>query len=502
MGGGFFHSNCRQIDNSLLLQMQKKERGMTIRLYTMLAFMCAVLSVAGCNKGTDESKTNQSSVNAGVLSATTVLSTISRPEPADKSKQTSLNNTVAPEKTVLNISQVSFNSQGRGVVAIVEMDGKFHVVHNNKLGRPYTSILNPVLSPDGQRVAYPAYRDEKLRMVIDGKEGQVVEEIEPLLFSPDNRHSVYQAKTGGQWYFMVDNSRYPGFHIQHSKLGFSADSTKICYVDSADEQSKPRLVVTDLTFKKQVIKESSGSLMVMSEDKTRIAAISDINNKHINKQRVIELSFAAPENIKEGPLYDSISQLAISSDGGAVAYVAQKGGRRMLVLNDKEKPYPDGDLVGTIVFRPDNKGVAFLMAVKNRCYLHQAFYRDGTEKTNYDEVGELAYNRDGSAYAYLARKETKNKKGKSIFAVVNGRESTKFDKILTPVFSPDGKWLIYRARLDGKRFVVISDADGRVIRRLPDYEMVFQPVFTPDGKSIGYGVKDGQQLVWKVEKLQ
>jgi hypothetical protein len=31
------------------------------------------------------------------------------------------------------------------------------------------------------------------------------------------------------------------------------------------------------------------------------------------------------------------------------------------------------------------------------------------------------------------------------------------------------------------------------------YEQVFPVQFTADGKSIGYGVKDGQQLAWKVQ---
>jgi len=30
---------------------------------------------------------------------------------------------------------------------------------------------------------------------------------------------------------------------------------------------------------------------------------------------------------------------------------------------------------------------------------------------------------------------------------------------------------------------------------------VFETTFTEDGKSVAYGVKDGNQLSWKVEKL-
>lgn len=470
---------------------------MEIRSKISYVFICAVLITVGCTKGPDESKVYQASAGSEVLSTTTVLATIAGPVMAGMDKAASDHSSVPSAKIVSNVSQIEFNNRGRGVTYILEMAGKFHVVHDSKLGSPYTNVLNPILSPDGQHIAYSAYVDDKLRMVIDGRDGQIFDEVEYPFFSPDSRHIVYQAKIDGQWYFVVDNNMYPGFQIQHSKFGFSADSKKICYVDSADENSKPRLVVTDLTFKKQIIKESSGALMVMSEDKTRIAATSEINNK----QRVIELNFATPDIIKEGPLYDSITQLEISPDGGSVSYVAQKGGTRILVLNGKEKTYPAGDPVGPIVFRPDNKGVGFLMSSKNRCYLHQAFYNDGTEEKQYDEIGELVYSKDGSKYAFLARKETKGRVGRSIFVVVNGKEGPKFDKITKPVFSHDGKRLVYRARQDGKRFIVLSDANGKVIRQHPDYELVFQPVFTADGKSVAYGVKDGNRLIWKVEKL-
>lgn len=48
---------------------------------------------------------------------------------------------------------------------------------------------------------------------------------------------------------------------------------------------------------------------------------------------------------------------------------------------------------------------------------------------------------------------------------------------------------------------MVADASGKTIRQHPAYEQVLQPVFTADGKSVAYGVKDGQKLIWMVEKL-
>ena len=113
----------------------------------------------------------------------------------------------------------------------------------------------------------------------------------------------------------------------------------------------------------------------------------------------------------------------------------------------------------------------------------------------YDEAANLTYSKDGS-YAYAARN------GKNWFIVVNGTEGPAFDRAIEPLFSPDCRYVVYRARKGGKRFVVVADAkDGRIIRQHQSYEQVFQPVFTATGMAIGYGVKDGNKLFWKVEPL-
>ncbi len=48
---------------------------------------------------------------------------------------------------------------------------------------------------------------------------------------------------------------------------------------------------------------------------------------------------------------------------------------------------------------------------------------------------------------------------------------------------------------------MVADANGKTISQHPAYEQVFPVTFTSDGKSVAYGVKDGQKLIWKVEKL-
>ncbi len=189
-----------------------------------------------------------------------------------------------------------------------------------------------------------------------------------------------------------------------------------------------------------------------------------------------------------------IEQLTLSDDGSSVTYCALRGRKRLIVLGDREEPFPEGRLQELPVVRPDKKGVGVLLTSQNRFFLHQAFLNSNEKSKKYDEAANLTYSKDGR-YAYAARK------GQDWVIVVNGKEGPQFDRVVSPVFSPDGKRLVYRARKDGKRFLVVADIDGKTIKQHPAYEQVFQPAFTSDGTSVAYGVKDGNKLVWKVERL-
>jgi len=388
--------------------------------------------------------------------------------------------------------QLVFSESGRGVGYVASMGGKFHVVHNQKRGKGYASVGNIVLSNDGRRVAYRARIDDKWRMVVDGTEGKSYDSILSPTFSPDGQHVVYQAKEGEKWYVVVDNMPNEGTIASYTTPEFNSDSTLVAFVEAAATNSEMRLIVSDLKFNKQSIKTSIGDLLfVTSKDRTRIAAAQVVDNKF----RIIDFKFNNPDAVHEGPLFDVIELLTLSNDGSALSYCALKDKKRLILLDNKEESLPDGRAPELPVVRPDKKGLGILLAVQNRISLHQAF-TDSKEKSKiYDEAANLTYSKDGS-YAYAART------GDNWFIVVNGKEGPVFDRVVEPTFSPDGKYVVYRARKEGKRFVVTADAkDGRVINQHPSYEQVSQPMFTANGKAVGYGIKDGNKLIWKVTPL-
>ena len=461
---------------------------MKFRHFSIIS-IALILSLTGCNRQKEQTVTPSTSAKDEISATTTVLSTIADDE---KPPQGFPGHAAVPEAQDQEASfEVVFSGSGSSVAYTVEKNGQFYVVHNHARGKEYASVGNVVLSSDGRRIAYGALTDGKWRMVVDGKEGRPYDTLLTPIFSPDGQHLAYQAKEGEKWYIVVDNISNAGTIASYTTPEFSSDSNLIAYVEAASSNSEMKLIVSDLTFSKQSVKKSIGDLLfTTNKGRTRIAAAQVMGNK----LRIIDFSFAELDIVHEGPLYDVIEQLTLSDDGSSVTYCALRGRKRLIVLDDREEPFPEGRLQEVPVIRPDKKGVGVLLTSQNRFFLHQAFLNSKEKSKKYDEAANLTYS-SGGRYAYAARM------GRYWFVVVNGEEGSQFDRVVKPVFSPDGKYLVYRARKDGKRFVVVADANGTTISQHPAYEQVLQPAFTADGTSVAYGVKDGNKLVWKVEKL-
>lgn len=458
----------------------------------VLTVIIMTFTSAGCSQQ-KERPLPSSSAGDKVLEVTSVISVIADDE---QLRQLIPGHGVPPGQPAS--FDVVFSESGRGVAYAAQKENKFYVVYANITGKNikgglYDAVGQVVLSPDGMRVAYPALRDKEWRMVVDGREGRVYDVLLTPIFSPDGQHVMYQAKKGNKWFIVVDGRQNEGTMASYTTPEFSSDSTRIAFVEAAASNIEMKLIVSDLKFTKQNVKWSIGDeLFVTNRDKTRIAAYQVVDNKI----RILDFKFSEPEVVNEGPLYDLIEKLTFSDDGNSIVYCALKDGKRLIVFDNREEIFPKGHVPQLPVVRPDKKGVGVILEWQGRYFMHQAFIKTKEKPRMYDEAGDLVYSNDSSSYAYVARK------GDEWFVVLNGEEGPTFDRVVTPLFSPDGRYLIYRAREAGRRFVVIADAKtGKTIRQSQSYEMVFPVTFTDDGKSIAYGVKDGQKLVWKVERL-
>lgn len=456
---------------------------MKLMFNLLVSFVLILLFVVSCRSNVNQADEGKHHNLNSVLDKTTELSLID-----DENYMLALNNLSEHSSG----DKLIFNESGRGVAYISKKGDLVQLVHNGKGGKFYKAINHILISDDGQRVAYSVeIQNGKECLVVDGIEGLTFDSVGQPRFSRNNKHVLYDARVGEEWYLVVDNHKSEG-HLLFYDKSFSSDSKYVYAIQNPPDEKSPRkFVVRDL--KLNIVSENDlfTKHTVYSKDMTRVAMVASENDK----QQIVVFDFANPKSIKYGHFYREIGLESFGSDDKSVSYIAEKDSNVYVVLDDKEERLPAVEIKQPPVIRPDNKEVGLVLKNKDQAYVYRAFSGGKLNNRHYDEVAHIVYSADSQHNAYVARSD------KRVFAVVDGFETPAFDMVLRPIFSPDNKMLVFRARKDGKRFVVVADTKGKLVHQFNAYDMVFQPVFTADGKSIGYGVKDGNKLVWRVEKL-
>ncbi|HEY3448496.1 MAG TPA: hypothetical protein VGK67_19225 [Myxococcales bacterium] len=375
---------------------------------------------------------------------------------------------------------------------IVERDGAYRVVRNGQEGLGYDTVSQVTQSRDGNRLAYMGWRSGKSFLVLDGKEGPEYEVVTGIVFSADSRHVAHYAESRGEHFLLIDGVARL-LQSAASNIGFSGDAARIAFVERDGAARATALVVTDLGHDQRSVFEALGDVTVFDATGTRIAATRSAGEK----VSVVELGFATPGDVSEGPAYDAVSLLGFGGEDGRACYAARRGADQVLVVGGVEWKLPEGAApIGPIVVRPDGKAATVTVMIGHRFILHQVGASDAAVGQESDEAPEFVYGPGGRTSAFAALR------GQASFVVVGGVEGPRFDRVVTPRFTPDGRLLVYRARQESRRFVVVADAvTAQTVRQSPAYDMVFPVSFTGDGKSLAYGVKDGQRLVWMVEPL-
>jgi WD40 repeat protein len=154
---------------------------------------------------------------------------------------------------------------------------------------PYEEIQKIILSPNSQRIAYIASRNNQKFVVVDDKESKYkFDDIEEFIFSYDNRHFAYigiifhnKLKPGGDFLILNDNLIVP---IEYNRL---------------DEE---------------------GKYLIFSTDSQYLITHGRIDNE--DKERVIFVSVSKPNEVKIFPAYDNIYNLKFTSDNKHIIYNA------------------------------------------------------------------------------------------------------------------------------------------------------------------------------------
>jgi Tol biopolymer transport system component len=138
---------------------------------------------------------------------------------------------------------------------------------------------------------------------------------------------------------------------------------------------------------------------------------------------------------------------------------------------------PQGVNPDDIQFSPDGTEVVYRWKTAGG---RQGFAFNGRIEQYYDEVGEfVSYTRDGSHYAYTA------KRGGKSFIVFDGTEGEPFDQVADPDLAVTGRSLAYAAKSGESAFILFNG------RRLENeaYELIRPPDLSPDGRRVAYEAK-------------
>jgi hypothetical protein len=143
-----------------------------------------------------------------------------------------------------------YGPKGKKLVYCVVREGKFAMAVNGKEGKLYVDAFKPIFSPDGRKLAYPAYRTKtRATVVVNGKEGKWYDQVcsQTLMFLPRNR-LVYGVRIKRKFHVVTRNRPGPGFDMIYirDRLQFPVvEKTKIVYY--AREFDKIYRVTQDAT---------------------------------------------------------------------------------------------------------------------------------------------------------------------------------------------------------------------------------------------------------------
>jgi len=352
---------------------------------------------------------------------------------------------------------------------------KFIVTHN-----PTAWAKDSVrISPDGKRFAVVIHSEDKAtaHASIDGQDQKNYGWVRDLAFSGDSRHVAYVATIDGKDLPVVDGREgafrgeiWGGTRGGGGTLRLNHDGTHLAFV--ARKGNAPAFgVVIDGTADRPNVDPNDGA-PVFSRDGKRLAYIAQDGG-----QRFVVLDG------KPGTKYDTVYKgtLTFSLDGKRLAYVVGKEGQRTVVLDGVEgTPHAD-ILVATLRFSPDGNKLAYAAQIESGKW---AVIVNGQAGAGFDYIGGftgVTWSPDSKRVAYGA---LLNKQ----WAAIVDDTGFPYDAIASMVFSPDSRRAAFHAQTDGKWISVVNGPDGTYASRLKSESVLNETLtFTPDGKYLVYG---------------
>lgn len=257
-----------------------------------------------------------------------------------------------PEYEAKWVAGPIFSPDSKRVAYVGQREGKQFVVLDGKELARYDHVdgIRLRFSPDSQRLAYIAYRGEglgqKAHFVVDGQEGpERGDYIWSTFFSPDSKHAAYIA-INGRWQdqahteqLVVDGKEGPAVGEVES-VEWSRDSKHLAYVVNNRSSDRQAWVVLDGNAQP---KHEWVPYLEFSADCKHMAYVA--RGKWPARDVVVR-------DGRPGPAFDEIEWLQhrdggyrlFAPDGRHLWYEAKKDGKQVVVLDDQPGPAYDNAL--------------------------------------------------------------------------------------------------------------------------------------------------------------
>jgi len=261
-------------------------------------------------------------------------------------------------------NSILYNSTGTSFAYFVKdiSNNNYYIVQDGVYSNPYDRIKweEAIYSKDGSTLAYPAGKDNKEFIVLNGKEEEKFDFVSSPKFSNDNFSLIYIANEGNKWFAVINRKKEKRYDMV-KEVQFSPSGNSYAYL--AKLNNKWFFVRNGLESKEKYY-DIYG--LNYTPDGSKIYFIAINTTKTINGNRTIEYKKEQLilENTPFGE-YDKIVSVKVSTDGN-IAFIAKDKKGFKVVTNGIESETFDEIL--SLELSPDKKRFGFFGLQNDKIY--------------------------------------------------------------------------------------------------------------------------------------
>ncbi|MEN3041566.1 MAG: hypothetical protein ABDH66_08530 [Bacteroidia bacterium] len=359
------------------------------------------------------------------------------------------------EKDIIRRSEI-FSKDGRiNWYALVEYGEREYVlIAKGKPEHHFEEVVGWGISPTGEVIAIKHRSQGSYRVYLNGEEGRSLDDISPLIISPNHKHLAYTARKGEEIFVFLDNVGMGPF-TQVTNLTFRPNTENdLFFVYQVD---KNRWQIRDYIGNTYGEPFPTIDLLKFSPNGERMVCIVLKNRK-----------FHLREGDKLGSPYDLISDISFTEDSAHISYLVRKGTQIGIVWDDELLHLSEG--ISGVTLSPDSRFVVYVARDKeqNFLYIHKKAFGP------YDKVERPFITRNQPAVIYPVVIQGKH----HIF--ING----------TPEAGPFDKIVKFSGQINSYAAIVHKGGEGQAVLRDgklgSTYSSVDQIVWDTKGKNIAY----------------